>query len=605
MTNYKQAIQVDVDFRTFGKKLIQQAFPLAGGMLLTVTNLGLSLPAKAQLSLQQETPLILAQATPEAYTLGAGDMVRVDVFNVPEYSGEFQVLVDGTLNLPLVGALPVQGLTLAQVNQLVSQQYSPFLKRPIVTVSLLTPRPVQIAIAGEVNRPGSYTIPIEEGKFPSVTDAIKLAGGITRSAAVQQVQLRRQLNGQPQMVRLDLMSLLNQADLRQDVTLRDGDTLYIPTSTAINPIETRQLADANIAPQSGEPLQVSIVGEVTRPGSYTIQGQGGEGGGNRPTLTEVIKVAGGVTPSADIRRVTIRRPTRAGVTNYLEVDLSELLSSGDLSQDILLQEGDTIQIATATDINPNESRRLASTSFAPQNVQPVQVAIVGEVKRPGSYTLSSGSGEGNGGASGQPVTLTQAIQTAGGIKPMADVRNITVRRSTNNGTEKTIDVNLWELLRSGDLSQDVILQEGDTIEIATATQVDPGEATALADASFSPSSIAVNVVGEVKSPGTVQVPPNTPLNQVLLAAGGFDAQRANKGKVELVRLNPNGTVTKRDVDIDLSDSPNEETNPILRNGDVVVVERSGLTRVSDTLGTILRPVGSFFSLFNFLNIFGD
>jgi polysaccharide export outer membrane protein len=156
-------------------------------------------------------------------------------------------------------------------------------------------------------------------------------------------------------------------------------------------------------------------------------------------------------------------------------------------------------------------------------------------------------------------------------------------------------------LRTGDLSQDVILQDGDTITIPTATALDPGEANQLASASFSPNTIVVNVVGEVTRPGAIPVPPNTPLNQAVLAAGGFDNRRARKRSVELVRLNPNGTVERRDITVDLAQGINDQSNPTLRNNDVVLVRRSTLANVTDTLGTILSPASAIFDL---LRVFG-
>jgi len=105
----------------------------------------------------------------------------------------------------------------------------------------------------------------------------------------------------------------------------------------------------------------------------------------------------------------------------------------------------------------------------------------------------------------------------------------------------------------------------------------------------------------VKQPGIVQVPPNTPMNQALLASGGFDNRRARKGRVQLIRLNPDGTVVRRDISVDFAQGINEQTNPAMRNNDIIVVGRSGLTSVTDTLGTVLSPI---FSLSNFLRIFG-
>jgi polysaccharide export outer membrane protein len=96
------------------------------------------------------------------------------------------------------------------------------------------------------------------------------------------------------------------------------------------------------------------------------------------------------------------------------------------------------------------------------------------------------------------------------------------------------------------------------------------------------------------------VPPNTPLNQAILAAGGFNV-RARKRSVELIRLNPNGTVEKRAIEVDLAQGINSQGNPTLRNNDVVVVKRTAIASIGDTLGTVLNPLGSFVNL---LRLFG-
>ena len=450
-----------------------------------------------------------------AYTLGPGDRLRVDVFDVTEYSGEYAVLVDGTLNLPIVGTLSVRGLTLQQATQLISSQYARFVRRPIITLSLLGTRPIIFAIAGEVNRPGTYTLTpnqalggggtqgaVQTGQFPTVTQALTLAGGITQAAEVCQVQLRRRATASnpARVYTVNLWNLL-QGNLNQDVTLRDGDTIFIPAVTAINPAETRQLADASFSARDVRPINVTVVGEVGRPGPYSVSG-GGE-------------ATGGATG-----------------------------------------------------------------------------AVTGNV--------TGAPAAGGGGAGGGPPTLTKAIQVAGGITALADVRAITVRRITRLQGVREIRVNLWDLLRQGDVNQDITLQEGDTITVPTATALDPAEATQLAGASFAPNTIVVNVVGEVVRAGAIPVPPNTPLNQAVLAAGGFNT-RAKKRTVELIRLNPNGTVEKREIQVDLAQGINTEGNPTLRNNDVVVVKRSTLAAVGDTLGTILNPVGSFVNL---LRLFG-
>ncbi|WP_416665934.1 SLBB domain-containing protein [Egbenema bharatensis] len=323
-------------------------------------------PDSLPTAINADTPTPSLQMV-EAYTLGAGDRIYLDFFNVPEYTGETQILTDGTLNLPLIGSLAVQGMSLRETSDAITAAYGQLLRNPIVTVRLVSPRPLRVSIAGEVNRPGSYA-----------------------------------------------MSL------------------------------------------------------------------GAEAGGT------------------------------------------------------------------------------------------------GEPQWP---------------------TVTQVIQTAGGITQQADISNIRIQRAQRSGVPQEITVNLWELLQQADLSQDLPLRDGDTILIATATSLQPAEATQLSTASFSPNTIQVGVVGEVVTPGMVEVPPNTPLNQALMAAGGFDHRRARTSRVDLIRLNPDGSATQRTVEIDFSQGINEASNPALRNNDVIVVGRSGSASFSDTIDSIFGTIGRFIPFF--------
>ncbi|MBF2034334.1 MAG: SLBB domain-containing protein [Leptolyngbyaceae cyanobacterium T60_A2020_046] len=161
-----------------------------------------------------------------------------------------------------------------------------------------------------------------------------------------------------------------------------------------------------------------------------------------------------------------------------------------------------------------------------------------------------------------------------------------------------IQVGLWELLQSGNLQQDLTLRDGDNIFVPTATQINPTEVSHLAIASFSPATIRVNVLGEVAAPGVVEVPPNTPLTQALLAAGGFDDSRAQTGTVELVRLNPDGTVSQRQIPVSFNQGISEESNPILYPNDVIIVQRSGGARFSDAANGILGTLGMIFPFFD-------
>jgi polysaccharide biosynthesis/export protein len=442
-------------------------------------------------------PLTIAAVTQgEPYTLGAGDRIRIDIFRAPQYSGEVQVLADGTLNLPLAGTLSVNGLTVEQATAAIAAGYSRFFRRPLITLSLLSRRPLQIGVAGEVGRPGAYSVNVEGGEFPTVNQLLQTAGGTTLSADVRQVEIRRpRPDGTDEVINVDLMQLLQTGDLKYDLALKDGDTIFVPATSTFNVAESGLLADASFTAPSDRPINITIAGEVFRPGPYTVSGS----------------------------------------------------------------------------------------------------ARTGEAGVPGGST----------GGGGLP-TVTRAIQLAGGIKPLANIRKVQVRRPTRSGTPLVAEVSLWELLASGDPKQDPILQEGDSIVIPTLTSLDAAEAAALASTSISPDSIKINVVGEVTRPGTLELPPNTPLNQAILAAGGFN-NRARKSEVALVRLNDDGSVSRQQIPIDLAQGIADGTNPALRNNDVVIVGRSGLASTSDALGQVIAPLGGLFSIFsfpfNFLRIF--
>ena len=452
-----------------------------GLALLTTVNIALPSVSLAQKQPVKSTPSIATD-----YLLGGGDRIRVNVFEVPEYTGEYQVPPGGSINMPLIGSIPVSGLTTEQAADTIARRYARFLKRPLISVNLLSPRPINVFVAGEVTRPGAYTLSLEGGagnnpgvQYPTVLAALTSAQGVTLAADVTQVQLRR---------------------------------------------------------------------KVGRSGEQTVS-----------------------------------------------LNLKELTQTGRISQEITLRDGDTI---IAASLNVAEARNLFAANFAASQSSPRTVVVIGQVYRPGSYLVTAGNAGGaeGGGAGGGLPTVMRSLQLAGGITSIADVRKIKLRRPTRTGTEQTIDINLWELLQSGDINQDIVVQDGDTIIIPTATDISAAESTQLATTTLSPNTIEVGVVGEVKRAGAVRLQPNSSLNQALLAAGGFNDGRASTGSVELIRLNSNGTVTKRPIKVDLSKGINEETNPILRNNDVVVVDRNGLAKTGDRVNTVAGPLGTILGI---------
>ncbi|PSN17019.1 sugar ABC transporter substrate-binding protein, partial [filamentous cyanobacterium CCP5] len=215
------------------------------------------LSSRSDLPLAQPRPAIAESA----YTLGAGDVVRVDMFRVPQYSGEYEIQVDGSLYLPLVGAVAVEGLPLPAASERISTAYADILRRPIVSLSILRRRPLELGIAGEVLRPGSYTLTGTDASFPSLTRLLEIAGGVTQSADLRQVEIRRQNNGTTQVLAVDLWQLLQTGDQGQNVALRDGDSVFIPP-TVVPLEEGALLANASFYASAAQPIDIAVVGEV-------------------------------------------------------------------------------------------------------------------------------------------------------------------------------------------------------------------------------------------------------------------------------------------------------------------------------------------------------
>lgn len=240
--------------------------------------------------------------------------------------------------------------------------------------------------------------------------------------------------------------------------------------------------------------------------------------------------------------------------------------------------------------------------------RPIRVAVAGEVDRPGAYTTRQEGAASTEVSVAELRTVAQAIQNAGGITQLADIRNIELIRPQADGTRTVIPIDFYALLVEGDQSQNALLRDGDTVLVPRAALLTPEEARTLASANFAQDIIGIDVVGEVEAPGRVEVQPNSTLNQAILAAGGFADARARTGEVTLIRVNPNGTVENQNLEVDLAAGVNAPNNPALRANDIVIVSRSGVAQGADFLdliGTaargILDPILGVLGIFEFFD----
>ena len=249
------------------------------------------------------------------------------------------------------------------------------------------------------------------------------------------------------------------------------------------------------------------------------------------------------------------------------------------------------------------------------STRPIRVSVTGEVQRPGLYSLgvnetnqlanTAGGGKETTVVSQGWPTLVEAIQKAGGLTARGDLRRVTlIRPMGQKGRTDTIQVNYWEALRSGAPIRNPLVYDGDSIRIPVAEQQSEAELLTIASSSFAPTSITVNVVGEVERPGPQQVRANSPLSQAVLSAGGL-SKRGNRNTIELLRLQPNGSVERRQLVYQPGASLGNGNNPPLRDGDVVVVDRHLWAKATDGLKAAVEPIGPVInaaSLFRLLAI---
>lgn len=148
----------------------------------------------------------------QTYRLGAGDVIRVAVFNEAELSGDFQIDGRGTISLPLIGEVGAGNVTVRDLEKAVVTRLSDgFLRSPQVSIQVINYRP--FFILGEVRSPGSY--PYVNGM--RLVTAVAIAGGYTPRAQTRRMVIVRSNNGQSR-----------ELEAAEDSLIYPGDTVRIP-----------------------------------------------------------------------------------------------------------------------------------------------------------------------------------------------------------------------------------------------------------------------------------------------------------------------------------------------------------------------------------------
>ena len=228
-------------------------------------------------------------------------------------------------------------------------------------------------------------------------------------------------------------------------------------------------------------------------------------------------------------------------------------------------------------LNPDLTINIIST-------RAIKVSVIGEVMKPGLYSFESNKDD-------LPTVISSLIQ-AGGITPESNLRNVQLIRKLpgRNGGKKVASLNLVDFILKGDQSQNLPVFDGDILILEKAKSLENTEI--LLSSNIYSQVIQVNVVGQVLSPGATTIPAKSSLIEAIMAAGGPIKWKANRGNIELFRINENGTAYKKRYKLDLAKGISDESNPILKNGDLIKVNTTLLNNVTTGLGAATEPLSS-------------
>ena len=227
--------------------------------------------------------------TSENIRLGAGDLLDVSVYNVPELATKTRVGSNGDVYLPLVDYVHVAGLTLDEAQEVIEKRLTDggFVNSPHVTIFVNEYASQNATILGEVLKPGQYTVLGQ----PRLFDIISTAGGFSERAARRVTITHRVPDDKP--VNLQLARNVND-DPAKNVEIRAGDTIEV------------QRADV-----------VYVVGDVGRPSGFLMDS-------DSLTVLKAIALAGGANRTAKLSEAKIIRKTPQGMQET-RVELNKML----------------------------------------------------------------------------------------------------------------------------------------------------------------------------------------------------------------------------------------------------------------------------------------
>ncbi|MBU4149564.1 MAG: SLBB domain-containing protein [Candidatus Omnitrophica bacterium] len=425
------------------------------------------------------------------YAIGPGDNLVINIWGSVQESFPVEVDREGKIMLPKAGPLYLWGLKFREAEKRIKERLNQFYTNFNVDVSMGKLREMQIYVIGEVKRPGSYSI----NSQATVFQALYIAEGITKLGSLRKIKILHTDNTKEE---IDLYPLLIEGESVGYSKIQSGDTIFVPA-----------LGDV-----------VAIAGNVKRPGIYETKSD--------ILLSDLLKLAGGITPTGDLQRLQVERIENNERRIMIDIELKKTDMGKFFLEDIKIQNGDLVIVSPIVRLKHDF------------------VSILGNVERPGDYALTKN------------MKVTDLIARAKGFMPATYISRLEIARVTNDRARQIIPVNLQDI-KLGEKGEDIILDEWDILLVYSESEVTP------------PSFVDID--GAVNRPGKYELTPQMKISDLIFRAGSVKSGEVIRG-AELFHIIPGEQPVVRDIGIKQVSDTNifVDKDIILRSGDAIFVK---------------------------------
>lgn len=232
----------------------------------------------------------------EEYRLGAGDVVRITVYEHDDLTTEDRITDRGNITMPLLGEVMLNDLTKSEAERFISQQLvvRDLIKKPSVTVRVVQYHSQSVSILGLVGKPGTYSL----DKTSSILDLLAQAGGILPDGD-EHISLLRKKGDQTVKIDIDLRAMFDQGHMDNNLNVTNGDVIYVARAPMFY-----------------------IYGEVQHQGAYRLQ--------RDMSVLQALAVGGGLTARGTDSGLKIERRDANGQPQSLSAGLEELVQPNDV-----------------------------------------------------------------------------------------------------------------------------------------------------------------------------------------------------------------------------------------------------------------------------------